>query len=60
VPNKIIERRDAVMELTLNWNHIAKIGDVVILKKNIESIIEESTRSSEPDLNRKPSNPRKR
>ena len=60
VPNKIIERRDAVMELTLGWNHIAKIGDVVILKKNIESIIEESTRSNEPDLKKKPSNLRKR
>jgi hypothetical protein len=60
VPNKIIERRDAVMELTLGWHHIAKIGDVIILKKNIESIIEKSTKMTEPDVNRKPPKPRKR
>jgi hypothetical protein len=44
VPNKVIERRDAVMELPIGWDQIAKIGDVVILKKDIESLIEESTR----------------
>jgi sporulation protein YlmC with PRC-barrel domain len=60
VPNKVIERRELVMELTLSWDQIAKIGDVVILKKDIESLIEESTRSNVPDPNRRPSNPRKR
>jgi len=60
VPNKVIERRDVVMELPIDWDQIAKIGDVVILKKDIESLIEESTRSNVPDLNRGSSNPRKR
>jgi hypothetical protein len=60
VPNKVIERREVVMELTLGWDQIAKIGDVVILKKSIESLIEESKRSNLPDLNRGRSNPRKR
>lgn len=60
VPNKVIERRDVVMELPIEWDQIAKIGDVVILKKNIESLIEESTRSNVPDLNRGSSNLRKR
>jgi hypothetical protein len=49
-----------VMELPIEWNQIAKIGDVVILKKNIESLIEESTKSNLPDLNKGSSNRKKR
>ena len=60
IPTKVIERRDMVMELTIEWNQIAKIGDVVILKKTIESLIEESTKSNLPDLNRGSSNRKKR
>ena len=60
VPNKVIERRDVVMELPIDWDQIAKIGDVVILKKDIESLIKESTRTKVPDLNKGSSNPRKR
>ena len=60
IPNKVIERRDMVMELPIEWSQIAKIGDVVILKKNIESLIEESTRSNESDFNKESSKQRKR
>lgn len=45
VPLKVLERREVAMELPISWAEIAKIGDVVILKKNIEALIEEVNRA---------------
>jgi hypothetical protein len=60
LPTRAIERREVVMELTLSWDQIAKIGDVVILKKDLAALIEESTRRSTPDQDPAPTPPRRR
>lgn len=60
LPTRVIERREVVMELPLSWDQIAKIGDVVILKKGIEALVEESTRRTTPDPDQAPPSPRRR
>jgi len=60
LPTRAIERREVVMELPLSWDQIAKIGDVVILKKDLAALIEESTRRSMPDQDPAPTPPRRR
>jgi len=59
VPTKVEERRETTRELPLNWNTIAKIGDVIILKKDIETLIEEDNKANAKNLNRVPSSPRR-
>lgn len=52
VPTKVEERRETTRELPLNWNTIAKIGDVIILKKDIAVLIEEDNKANTRNLNR--------
>lgn len=51
VPTKVVERREVVMELPVDWNKIAKIGDVVILEEPIEVLIEEDEKRIIPYQN---------
>ena len=60
LPTRAVERREVVTELPISWDQIAKIGDVVILTKNIEVLIEESTRRNMPDQDQAPTPPRRR
>lgn len=60
LPTRAIERREVVMELSLSWDQIAKIGDVVILKNGIEALIEEATRRSTPEQDQTPPRSRRR
>jgi len=39
-PSKIVERKEILMELRVDWNNIAKIGDIVILKEPIDALNE--------------------
>ena len=59
VPTNIEERRETTRELPLNWNTIAKFGDVIILKKDIEVLIEEDNKANANKLNGLSSSPRR-
>ena len=41
VPMKTIENIETLMELRMDWNKIAKIGDIVILKEQVQNSDEE-------------------
>lgn len=43
VLNKTVERRETMMELPVEWDKIAKIGDVIILAKPIEDLMQQPT-----------------
>ena len=42
VKNKVIERREVETEIPIDWRKIAKIGDIIVLKKPIEALISSS------------------
>ena len=41
--NTIIEHKELIMEVPVNWDRIDKIGDVVILKDSLETLQEQPT-----------------
>jgi sporulation protein YlmC with PRC-barrel domain len=42
VPKETIERREATIDISVDWGEISRIGDVVLLKKPIEKLTDET------------------